>query len=307
MKNRLFKHRPKRPGEKRQLHITLSGSEGRPWRIAILAVAAGLLALLIASLSRVEPNALSSAEVRTIQERGVLRVGVRDDIPGMGFAETGLEAELGDILAQRLLPDIPKGNSVKYVTVDNMTVGPKMARGAIDVAIAMMPEGAQSKYLYSKPYYRDPCYFITAVTTQRLVLQGIRAGCVQNTPAAALLESYVAARPSANLTIVKYASYPDLIEAVMEGRAEVGVMGALYIQKYQAETRVNPDTLVPYMPYVFRASTVSPGAVNYCVACPSDTPAIVTVADLVLSELQKSGKLQDMYTNYGLVQDYAHE
>ncbi|MDO5110809.1 MAG: transporter substrate-binding domain-containing protein [Clostridia bacterium] len=307
MKTTLFKHRPKRPGEKRKLSFTLTGQEGKPWRIALMGAAALLLVLLIVALSRVEPNALGSAEVRTIQDRGVLRVGVRDDIPGMGFAQTGLEAELGDILAQRLLPDIPAGNSVKYVTVDSMTIGPKIAQGAIDVAIAMMPQGAQPKFLYSQPYYSDPCYFITSVTTQRLVLQGIRAGCVQNTPSATLLESYVAARPSANITIVKYASYPDMIEAVMESNVEVAVMTQLYIEKYQAETDVNPDTLVPFMPYIFRASAVSPGTVNYCIACPTDTPALITVADLVLDELQQSGQLQSMYTKYGLVQDYAHE
>lgn len=309
MKVSLFKHKPRRVGEKRKLPLTftLAGKEGRPWRIALGAAAALLLIVIIAALSRVEPNALSSAEVRTVQDRGVLRVGVREDIPGMGFDQTGLEAELGDILAQRLLPDIPAGNSVKYVTVDSMTVGPKIAQGAIDVAIAMMPEGAQSKYLYSRPYYRDPCYFITANTTQRLVLQGVRAGCVQNTPSAALLQSYVDARPSANISIVKYASYPDMIEAVMENHVEVAVMTELYIQKYQSETAVNPDTLVPYMPYIFRASTVSPGEVKYCIVCASDTPAIITVADLVLSELQESGRLNDMYTKYGLVQNYAHE
>ena len=72
------------------MNFTLIGDEGKPWRRAI-AIAAGVLLLLVALIfGRAETQLMSSAEVKTVQERGVLRIGVIPDMPG---AE--LEKELG--------------------------------------------------------------------------------------------------------------------------------------------------------------------------------------------------------------------
>ena len=74
----------------RRMNFTLIGDEGKPWRRAI-AIAAGVLLLLVALIfGREETQLMSSAEVKTVQERGVLRIGVIPDMPG---AE--LEKELG--------------------------------------------------------------------------------------------------------------------------------------------------------------------------------------------------------------------
>ena len=73
----------------RRMNFTLIGDEGKPWRRAI-AIAAGVLLLLVALIfGRAETQLMSSAEVKTVQERGVLRIGVIPDMPG---AE--LESEL---------------------------------------------------------------------------------------------------------------------------------------------------------------------------------------------------------------------
>lgn len=66
----------------RRMNFTLIGDEGKPWRRAI-AIAAGVLLLLVALIfGRAETQLMSSAEVKTVQERGVLRIGVIPDMPG---------------------------------------------------------------------------------------------------------------------------------------------------------------------------------------------------------------------------------
>ncbi len=244
---------------------------------------------------------MNSAEIKTVQERGVLRVGVRNDMPNMAYNGEGMEIELADLLARRMLPDIPAGNSIRYVEVNAMNVDAKTADGQIDAVIALMPNSSTSgKYVYSQPYYEDKCYFITAVGTEKLVLQGISAGYVQNTPEESVLTRYVTERPSSNITMIKFASYPDMLTAIRHGRVDVALMTQLYIERYLNETALNPDSLIPYKLYSFRVSGVSPGAVQYAIAAPTDTPAIATVANLMLEDMKENGSLARLYEKYGL-------
>ena len=73
--------------------ITLVGDEGRPYRKALLILCGLLLVLLLALFSREEPQLMASPEVAGIQDRAVLRVGIRSDIPDLG----GLEQALAQI------------------------------------------------------------------------------------------------------------------------------------------------------------------------------------------------------------------
>lgn len=300
-------HTKPHPAPRRRFPITLAGAEGKPWRIAIGVAAGLLLLLLIFRLSRVEPQLMSAAEVRSLQERGVLRVGVRTDIPGLAEDGAGLEIELGQRLAARLLPDIPAGNACKLVEVNAMDTGPKFNDGSIDIAIAMMKRGDSAKYAYSRTYYTDPCYFVVSARTQRLELQNVSVGYVQNTPAAALLDDYVLSHPTANITQVKFAAYPDMIQALMKGNIDLLVMTERYIQKYKTATAVNPQTLLTYYLYDFRPSSVCLGYVDYAIASPADSPALTRLADVMLQEMREDGSLAALYNQYGLVQDYDHE
>ena len=307
MKLRFFRHTPYRPRREtpsaRRLfaRFTLTGDEGRLFRRILVGAGAALLLLILFLLGRVEPNAMSTAEIQTLQARGVLKVGVREDMPGMGKDGGGLEYALGDALARRILPDIPAGNSVRYVEVTAMNVDAKLAEGQIDAALSMMPVNAKSaQYVYSRPYYEDPCYFITASDTERLVLQNVSAGCVQNTPGAALLDSYIEGKAFAGITKLSYASYPDMIEAVMRKRVDVALMPELYIRRYLNETALNPASLIPYKLYKFRVSGISPGSVSYAVACPADMPALATLSDLMIKEMIEDGSLRALYEEYGL-------
>lgn len=120
----------------RRMNFTLIGDEGKPWRRAI-AIAAGVLLLLVALIfGRAETQLMSSAEVKTVQERGVLRIGVIPDMPG---AE--LEKELGRRIAAKLLPDADPESRIDFRDVTTMTAGANIDDGTVDMVIAHMAAG----------------------------------------------------------------------------------------------------------------------------------------------------------------------
>jgi len=301
MKLSLFRHRPRSPRRERERYERYGAARRRYIRYALIGAAALFLLVLIARSFRTEPGVMSSAEVQTIAERGILRAGLCTGMPGMSLDGEGLEVQLAELLARRMLPDIPEGNSLRIVEVNAANVDAKMADGQIDVAIAMMPLGArESQYAYSRPYYEDPCYFVTAAHSTRLNLQDVTVGYVRGMPEAAVLESYSEARPASNIEAVAYASYPDMLDALMRSKLDAAIMTQLYIGRYEEETALNPLSNIPYKLYQLRTSSLSPGSVQYALACPLDTPALATLMSLLLEDMEADGSLEGLYAKYGL-------
>ena len=150
----------------RRMNFTLIGDEGKPWRRAI-AIAAGVLLLLVALIfGRAETQLMSSAEVKTVQERGVLRIGVIPDMPG---AE--LEKELGRRIAAKLLPDADPESRIDFRDVTTMTAGANIDDGTVDMVIAHMASQMSAKYTYSDSYYTEECILVVRDRHQRLCAQ----------------------------------------------------------------------------------------------------------------------------------------
>ena len=95
---------------------------------------------------------MASPEVAGIQDRAVLRVGIRSDIPDLG----GLEQALAQAMAQKLLPDADAATRLSLVEVNPMTAFPKLDDGSVDVVIAMTSSSMASQYYYSIPIIPTP-------------------------------------------------------------------------------------------------------------------------------------------------------
>ena len=110
----------------RRMNFTLIGDEGKPWRRAI-AIAAGVLLLLVALIfGRAETQLMSSAEVKTVQERGVLRIGVIPDMPGaelekeLGLNIQSYEDLLNPALKGRIVLSDPNSSSAAWNNMCNI-------------------------------------------------------------------------------------------------------------------------------------------------------------------------------------------
>lgn len=313
MKVRMFRgyKRPKTKKKQGRSLITFRGEEGKtPRKVLAVIVCVLVLALLARSL-RAEPVLMNSAEIATVWDNGLLRVGVRDDMPGMAENGEGLEVELAKLLAEKIMnadPDRSGSDTVELVPVNAMNVGIYLTDGTIDVAICMMPESANSAYAYSRAYYTDKIYFLTRPGEKDIPIKNIQIGCIQSASSTSLyvpsgavynaLVAYIEAHPDDGLTtttasgsekknITVYASYEDLFRGLADGEVDAVALNALTAEKYAAD-------------YSFDISPTQAGSLGYAVACLSEQSALASVADILLADMEQDGSLDALKIKYGL-------
>lgn len=99
----------------------------------------------------------TSADVQAIKDRGVLRVGVKNAVPGFGLQDaltgeyTGMEIDLGAKIAEEL------GVDVEYTTVTAATRGELLDSGDIDCVLATftITDERKQTWDFTTPYYTD--------------------------------------------------------------------------------------------------------------------------------------------------------
>lgn len=99
----------------------------------------------------------TAADVQAIKDRGVLRVGVKNAVPGFGLQDaltgeyTGMEIDLGAMIAEEL------GVDVEYTTVTAATRGELLDSGDIDCVLATftITEERKQTWDFTTPYYTD--------------------------------------------------------------------------------------------------------------------------------------------------------
>ena len=287
---------------------SLRGSEGKPFRIALYCAAALLFIVIIAVVNRPKNQLMNTAEMKRIGDRGVLVVGVRSDVPGFAFDGEGLEIELAQLFAEYLLPDTEADAAVKFVVVSGQTAATKLSDGSIDVAIALMQKGASSKYAYSYAYYTDTCVVAVAPGDEQRPLNEMLLGYVQNTAGSNVLTNYISEHetkvertllqrlrgitpelPEGAITFEKkaFASYPDMLIALENGRIDGAVLTGIYAERYSQS-------------YDFSIHSTRLGTVEYAIAASADEPAIAQLADVFIYELRRSGRLDALLEKYGL-------
>ena len=98
-----------------------------------------------------------SADVQTIIDRGVLKVGVKNAVKGFSFQDTltgeytGLEDSLAEMIAEHL------GVDVEFTTVTAATRGELLDSGDIDCVLATftITDERRKSWDFSTPYYTD--------------------------------------------------------------------------------------------------------------------------------------------------------
>jgi polar amino acid transport system substrate-binding protein len=170
-----------------------------------------------------ETNSLVTPEINTldkIQKRGKLIIGVKDNLPPLGFRDrsgnlSGLEIDIARELAKEL------NIQVELVPLKNRDRLSALQNNQIDLAIAQITVTTNRSRLvdFSLPYYTDSTIAIAKrdVTSQEL-RQPSAIGVLKNSAAIAVIQSQF---PKA--AIIGASSYADGLDALQSGKVKAFV------------------------------------------------------------------------------------
>lgn len=166
----------------------------------------------------------NSDQVQAIIERGVLRVGVKQDVPNFGYKNPdsgefeGLEIDIARKIADEL------GVDIEFTPVTAQTRGPLLDNGQVDLVIATFTITEERKLLYNftTPYYTDAVGFlvnkdsgIKTFTDLNGKTIGVAQGSITRTLISELADKYGIA-----VNFAELGSYPELSVSLRAHRTD---------------------------------------------------------------------------------------
>ena len=192
----------------------------------LLVLVAILLFLVKQPIAQTDtPTELSNSDqVQAIIERGVLRVGVKQDVPNFGYKNPdsgefeGLEIDIARKIADEL------GVDIEFTPVTAQTRGPLLDNGQVDLVIATFTITEERKLLYNftTPYYTDAVGFlvnkdsgIKTFTDLNGKTIGVAQGSITRTLISELADKYGIA-----VNFAELGSYPELSVSLRAHRTD---------------------------------------------------------------------------------------
>jgi putative glutamine transport system substrate-binding protein len=195
----------------------------------------------------------NGGDLDSIRRAGVLKVGVKSDVPGFGLLNTaanqyeGFEIELAKLIAGEIFGDSGK---VVFTPVTAKTRGPLLENGELNLIIATftVTEERKRSYNFSTSYYTDAVGMLvkkSAGVKGLADLDGKTIGVAQSaTSRAAINEAAKAAGVS--LKFSEFATYPEIKAALDSGRIDVFSVDRSILAGYlDNESEILPDRFSP--------------------------------------------------------------
>lgn len=254
-------------------------------RVLIIAGVVVVLLLLVL-LIKPEQELMNTPEMKAIQENGVLRVGIRADMPGFSDGETGLEIALAQLLAERVFPENDPLSVLELYELTSRTASAHLANDDVDIVIGLQVKDSSSGFAYSSAYYTDGLVFLCLEGNETLDPGSAQVGTVQQSIASTRFKAWLTAEELPTEQQTDFASYPDLFHALRTGRVDLALVQGAYALKYRDEG--------------FSTVSVPFDTVEYAAAGSTDSTAIVQLFDVLLGELSREGTLSAMIKSYDL-------
>jgi putative glutamine transport system substrate-binding protein len=188
-------------------------------KIAVVLLAA--LALLASCGKKAEP-------LDAIKNAGVLKVGVKSDVPKFGLLNTatnqyeGFEIELAKLVAKDLLGDASK---VAFTPVTAKTRGPLLDNGELDLIAATftITEERKLSYNFTTPYYTDAVGMLVkkaAGINSLADCGGKTIGVAQSATSKEAIQK-AADELGVKISFLEFATYPEIKAALDSGRVDI--------------------------------------------------------------------------------------
>ena len=246
------------------------------------------------------PNAKEPAksadapEIKAIKDRGMLKVGVKVDVPKFGFKDPktgkidGFEIDLAKALAKKILGD---ENKVEMQGVVAKTRGPLLDNGDLDIVIATftITEERKKSYNFTDPYYTDGVGLMVKKSSGLKSLKdmnGKRIGVPQSATTRKALQAEVDKISGLKVSFLEFGSYSEVKTALDAGRIDVYSIDVAILMGYMEDSvEILPDR---YSPQLYGAAT------------KKTNTALAKLTNDTFEEMKKSGEMDKLMKKWGL-------
>lgn len=233
-----------------------------------------------------------SADVKAISDRGVLKVGVKVDVPKFGYKDPktetvdGFEIDLAKVIAKKIMGT----DKIETTPVTAKTRGPLLDSGDVDLVIATftVTEERKKSYNFSDPYFVDGVRLMVkkdAGITSLKDLDGKKIGVAQSATSKKAIQEQADA-VGAKISFLEFATYPEIKTALVSGRVDCfSVDGSILFGYLDDATIILDDSFSPQ---------------DYGVASKLGKDGLAQLVNETIAELKTTGELDKMMEKWEL-------
>ena len=245
----------------------------------------------ISALTNSTSDAQLEAGVQEIVDRGVLRVGVKQDLPNFGYRDpesnqyTGMEVEIAKKVAAEL------GVDIEFTPVTAQTRGALLDNGQLDMVIATFTITEERKELYNftTPYYTDAVGFLvrkdSKIQSSWEALDGLTIGVTQGSIQWGLLEE-IAAKKGIELNFRELGSNSEVVVALAAHRVDAFSIDQSILSAFLGKTNELLD--LQYQPS------------EYGIVTKKSNKDLAKYLDGLVQGWTEDGSLQAIYDDFDL-------
>ena len=243
------------------------------------------------AISNNQTDVALKAGVQDIVDRGILRVGVKQDLPNFGYRNpennqyTGMEVEIAKKIAAEL------GVDIEFTPVTAQTRGALLDNGQLDMVIATFTITEERKELYNftTPYYTDAVGFLvrkdSKIQSSWEALDGLTIGVTQGSIQWGLLEE-IAAEKGIELNFRELGSNSEVVVALAAHRVDAFSIDQSILSAFLGKTNELLD--LQYQPS------------EYGIVTKKSNTDLANYLDELVQDWTEDGTLQEIYDEFGL-------
>ncbi|AQS07004.1 MULTISPECIES: transporter substrate-binding domain-containing protein [Clostridium] len=238
-------------------------------------------------------NTAEAKEIQAIKDRGVLKVGVKVDVPKYGYKNPqtgemeGLEIDLSKAIAKKILGDESK---VEFQGVTAKTRGPLLDNGEIDMVAATftITDERKKSYNFSDPYIKDGVGLLVKKSlgaSSLKDLDGKTIGVAQSATTKTALQKE-AEKEGITLKFSELGGYPELKAALDSGRIDCFAVDASILNGY-----VDDSTVILNDRY---------DPQEYGIATKKDNTELAKEVNEVINDMKSSGEIDKLIAKWDI-------
>lgn len=254
---------------------------------------AAVCVVVLSAMCTVWAGGKKDDPLASIKKAGVLKVGVKEDVPHFGYLNPatnkheGFEIDLARAVAKKILGD---ENKIAFTGVTAKTRGPLLDTGEISMVIATftVTDERKKSYDFSDIYYTDGIMVMVKKAAGYKTFRDLAGKTIGVAQSATTKKSLMdgAAQQGIEVKFAEFPTYPNIKTALDSGRIDAFSVDHAILLGYMDDTvTLLPDKFAPQ---------------PYGVALKKGNTALLEVVNSVIADMKQSGELDKLLAKNGL-------